>query len=171
MTSTEDDIDAAGRSLQDLAEGPAQEAADAIAQAFERAGSRIETSLATSARSGAASFSGLADSILRDMARLAAETLIEAPLRGALQTTLSGLPFFGARAEGGPVTPGGSYLVGERGPEIFTPGVAGQVGEQAAPVSINLTLARTDAAGTRLPSEVQIGRAVHRAILKGRRYS
>lgn len=171
MTRTEDDIDAVGRSLQDLAEGSAQEAADAIAQAFERAGSRIETSLTNSARAGAASFSGLADSILRDMARLAAETLIEAPLRSALQSTLSGLPFFGARAEGGPVTPGGSYLVGERGPEIFTPGVAGQIQGDTAPISIHLTLPPAASAPTALPSEVQIGRAVHRAILKGRRYS
>jgi hypothetical protein len=29
------------------------------------------------------------------------------------------------RAEGGPVTPGQSYIVGEQGPEVFTPGAAG----------------------------------------------
>lgn len=31
----------------------------------------------------------------------------------------------GARASGGPVTGGASYLVGERGPELFTPGASG----------------------------------------------
>lgn len=35
--------------------------------------------------------------------------------------------FGGARAEGGPVSAARPYLVGERGPEIFVPGVSGQV--------------------------------------------
>ena len=33
----------------------------------------------------------------------------------------------GARAEGGPVSAKGSYLVGEKGPEIFTPNTAGSI--------------------------------------------
>ena len=33
----------------------------------------------------------------------------------------------GARANGGPVTGGSSYLVGERGPELFTPGRSGMI--------------------------------------------
>jgi len=33
----------------------------------------------------------------------------------------------GARAHGGPVSGGRSYLVGERGPEIFTPNMSGQI--------------------------------------------
>ncbi len=33
----------------------------------------------------------------------------------------------GARADGGPVTGGSSYLVGERGPEIFTPSTSGGI--------------------------------------------
>jgi hypothetical protein len=33
----------------------------------------------------------------------------------------------GARAAGGPVSMGGSYLVGERGPEIFTPNIGGRI--------------------------------------------
>ena len=35
--------------------------------------------------------------------------------------------FRGARALGGPVMAGGSYLVGERGPELFTPGTSGNI--------------------------------------------
>ena len=35
--------------------------------------------------------------------------------------------FRGARASGGPVAPGGSYLVGERGPELFTPTSSGNI--------------------------------------------
>lgn len=35
--------------------------------------------------------------------------------------------FGGARALGGPVAPGGSYIVGERGPELFTPSSSGNI--------------------------------------------
>lgn len=35
--------------------------------------------------------------------------------------------YSGARADGGQVQGGASYLVGERGPELFTPGVTGQI--------------------------------------------
>jgi hypothetical protein len=35
--------------------------------------------------------------------------------------------FRGARANGGPVMGGSSYLVGERGPELFTPGTSGNI--------------------------------------------
>ena len=35
--------------------------------------------------------------------------------------------FGGGRASGGPVVPGKAYLVGERGPELLVPGVAGTV--------------------------------------------
>lgn len=35
--------------------------------------------------------------------------------------------FGGARAEGGPVTAGKAYLVGERGPELFSPGASGHI--------------------------------------------
>jgi phage-related minor tail protein len=37
------------------------------------------------------------------------------------------MPIQGARADGGPVTANSSYLVGERGPEIFTPSTSGNI--------------------------------------------
>lgn len=40
---------------------------------------------------------------------------------------IAGLNFGGKRAAGGPVTGGKSYLVGERGPEIFTPSNSGGI--------------------------------------------
>ena len=39
----------------------------------------------------------------------------------------AGQQYRGARASGGPVAAGGAYLVGERGPELFVPGSAGNV--------------------------------------------
>ena len=59
--------------------------------------------------------------------------------RQALADGLMGaLPFAGARAEGGPVVPGGAYLVGERGPEVFRPASAGEIGGATPSVTVNV---------------------------------
>jgi hypothetical protein len=42
-------------------------------------------------------------------------------------SAIAGLDFSGFRASGGPVMGGGSYIVGERGPELFTPGTSGTI--------------------------------------------
>jgi hypothetical protein len=46
---------------------------------------------------------------------------------GGLLGSLGGFIFGGARAGGGPVSPGRAYLVGERGPELVVPRAAGTV--------------------------------------------
>lgn len=48
--------------------------------------------------------------------------------------------FRGARAAGGPVTGGGTYLVGERGPELFTPGTSGNITPNNAMGGANITV-------------------------------
>ena len=54
------------------------------------------------------------------------ETLIR--LGGKVGSTLGNLnPFGGARASGGPVSMGKTYLVGEKGPELFSPGTSGSI--------------------------------------------
>jgi hypothetical protein len=54
--------------------------------------------------------------------------------------------FGGARALGGPVAPGGSYLVGERGPELFTPSSSGNITPNGAMGgnTINITVQGAD---------------------------
>jgi len=42
-------------------------------------------------------------------------------------SSLAGLDFSGFRASGGPVARGSSYIVGEKGPELFTPGASGSI--------------------------------------------
>lgn len=163
----DEDIEAAGAALDALAEGPAQRASAVISTAFAQTGETIETALSRAARQGELSFSRLTDSILRDLARLAVERVVEQPLQNALEGVLSGLPFFGARAEGGPVNPGGAYLVGERGPEMFVPTGNGDIAPVGPrPLTINISVA----SGTDAPSEDRIARAVSRAVQRGSRY-
>jgi hypothetical protein len=170
MTDFNDQTDAAGAALETLAEGPAQRASQAIEAAFARTGETIERAFERASQSGTASFSRLTESILRDLARLAAEQLIERPVSGAINSVLSSLPLFGARAEGGPVTPGGAYLVGERGPELFVPPGAGSIATGAPNITVNLTLGPGQDARTVEHSQARISRALARAVARGSRH-
>jgi hypothetical protein len=53
--------------------------------------------------------------------------LINTISAGGYTPELNAMRFRGPRALGGPVAPGGSYLVGERGPELFTPSSSGNI--------------------------------------------
>lgn len=55
--------------------------------------------------------------------------------------------FGGARAGGGPVSPGMSYLVGESGPELYTPSASGMISPLGGG-GIHLTLNITQPLGT-----------------------
>lgn len=57
------------------------------------------------------------------------------------------IDFGGARAYGGPVTPGTSYLVGENGPELFSPAMAGNISPGAGSGSISVPITINDYAG------------------------
>lgn len=59
------------------------------------------------------------------LAQLAGGDDIMTALKGG--ASLFGFKFGGARATGGPVSPGQAYLVGERGPEPFIPNTAGTI--------------------------------------------
>jgi phage-related minor tail protein len=53
--------------------------------------------------------------------------------------------FRGTRASGGPVTAGGTYLVGERGPELLTMGASsGYITPNGAGSTINVTVTSAD---------------------------
>ena len=57
-----------------------------------------------------------------DLVRLVFQNVVTAPLAKGIGNLISG-----ARADGGPVNSGRSYLVGERGPELFVPGSSGSI--------------------------------------------
>ncbi len=78
------------------------------------------------------------DDITKIITRLLVMQAISAVLGGSASPGLPGVdskaPFFaGPRAGGGPVQPNRSFLVGEKGPELFTPSTAGNITPNGAP--------------------------------------
>lgn len=74
----------AADALEGFADGNAIGAADDMAKAFELAGERISAALERAAKSGEFSFSSLAESVTRDLARLAITELFTGPLEHAI---------------------------------------------------------------------------------------
>ena len=70
----------------------------------------------------------------------------------------------GVRAEGGPVMKGGSYLVGERGPEMFSPGVSGMITPNHALGGGTTVIVNVDASGSSVEGDEQQGRELGRLI-------
>ena len=66
----------AGVALRALADGPAQETASTLSKIFAEAGQSIEASLAQAAKGGELEFRDMAESVLKDIARIVAESLI-----------------------------------------------------------------------------------------------
>ena len=107
-----------------------------LAAGAGRAGRLIEASLGRAIVSGKLGFDDLKRVALSALAQIAQASVwglfspsspSQAGLGGLLSTGLSGL--FGApgRSHGGPVTAGRSYVVGERGPELFVPSTGGRI--------------------------------------------
>lgn len=156
------ELGAASAALQAFAQGPAQQAADAVGESFERAGERISRALGSAAMGGEAAFKRLAKVILEELAKIALQRIF----------TQSGgkLPFFGGKAAGGAVNAGGAYLVGERGPELFVPRQAGEIAAASAGVvNVHFHLAAGADVGAVTRHQGQIAAAIARAVVYGRR--
>ena len=149
-------------------EASATASAAAIDQAFAKAGASLSSSLAKAAADGKLSLAGLAQAVISaaDSAAGTSGTGLGGVLSSLLSSATSA--FAGARADGGPVQPGGSYLVGERGPEVFTPASSGMVGPGTGP-AVNVTLNVTGDAKTLVRSQAQIATAISRAATLGGR--
>jgi len=72
--------------------------------------------------------------------------------------------FRGARAGGGSVKGGSQYLVGERGPELFTPGVSGMVTPNHALGGSTNIVVNVDASGSSVEGNEEQGRELGRLI-------
>ena len=68
------------------------------------------------------------------------------------------------KAEGGPVKKGGRFLVGERGPELFTPGVSGMITPNHALGGSTNVVVNVDASGSSVEGDEQGGRELGRLI-------
>lgn len=154
----------AAAALEALRE-PAERAADAIDAAFGRAGDGLARSLARAAADGEATLAELARAVL------AAVNAAAGGGGGGLSAAIAqavGTLFAGSRADGGPVAGGGTYLVGERGPEVFRPDGGGMIEPvSGAGVTVNVTVDGGPQALLR--SEGQIAQMLARAAALGAR--
>lgn len=159
----------AGAEIARVARDEIQPAAQLIEEAFSSVARTIERDLSRAARSGSLSLKGLAQSIVSDLKRVTIDTLVRKPLENLLSNAFGSL-FGGARAGGGPVAPGRSFLVGERGPELFSPSVSGRI--EPAPgraLSVSIVVQGAADAESFKRSETQIAAALARALARGER--
>jgi hypothetical protein len=147
-------------------EAPARAAARSIEEVFAVAGASLARSLSRAAADGEVSLAELARAVL---GAVSGGGRGGGGLGEALSTALSGA-FSGARAEGGPVTGGGAYLVGERGPEVFRPAGAGTIEPAAGGggISVTVQVSGGDAGGL-ARSDAQLAQALARAVSLGAR--
>ena len=68
------------------------------------------------------------------------------------------------KADGGPVMKGGSYIVGERGPELFSPGVSGMITPNHALGGSTNVVVNVDASGSSVEGDEDRGRELGRLI-------
>mgnify|MGYP003113755426 FL=1 len=89
---------------------------------------------------------------------------------GALGQTggIFGMLFGGGRANGGTVQGGRSYMVGERGPELFTPGRTGSIAPNSAIAGGANVTVNVDASGSSVEGDAdqasQLGKAIGVAV-------
>lgn len=156
------ELASAGAALQSFVQGPAKKSAEDIGASFDQAGRRIGAALGRAATGGENAFKQMAKVILEELAKIA--------LTEIFKSGGASLPFFGGKASGGAVNVGGAYLVGERGPEVFVPRQAGEIGPASGgAVSIHFHLGAGADAGAIARSQGQIAAAIARAVAYGRR--
>ncbi|USE39243.1 phage tail tape measure C-terminal domain-containing protein [Endozoicomonas sp. SCSIO W0465] len=93
---------------------------DTMAMAATNWANSFSTELANMVTKGQMDFGRLAESIINDILRIAIQANITQPL-------LQGMGLVPGKATGGPVMRGQTYLVGEKGPELFTASNSGNI--------------------------------------------
>ena len=132
-----------------------------INELYSSIGSTIETGL-VDAIEGAIN----GTKTLGDVARSVFTQIQRSLIQFGVNSFLGGLPGIGKmfRAEGGPVKRGGSFIVGERGPELFTPGVSGMITPNHALGGSTSVVVNVDASGSSVEGDEQRGRELGLAI-------
>jgi uncharacterized coiled-coil protein SlyX len=134
MEKTTEKTDTLAESLKKLKE-KGDEIQEGLGGAAVRGVKSLEDAL-VDVTMGAASakdaFKSMAKSIIADLIRIQIQQSITKPLASAMGSgnflqTIGSAIFGGARANGGSVSAGKSYLVGERGAEMFVPNQSGSI--------------------------------------------
>ena len=178
MERQETAIQKAKKSFDEYAE-TAQEVQANLANVALKGVKSLEDSLVgivTGATSAKDAFRSMAQSIIADLARMAIQKAITAPIAGAL----GGL--FGGKAIGGSVQRGRPVMVGERGAELFVPSSSGSIvsnknlagaGVGGGGITVNQTINVTTGVQQTVRSEIvnlmpQIANATKAAVADSR---
>lgn len=155
-------------SMRGQLEGP-------LATGVERAGRTIDNALARAITTGKVGFDDLKKVALSAMSQIARASLrnlfgsssgdggVGGGLINGISSAIASLLGSPGRATGGPVSAGRSYLVGERGPELFVPPGGGrieQLGGGIRDVRVGITIQ------TPAPSDPQVLRQSSRQVAR-----
>ena len=143
-------------------------------QVYRSIGSAVSDGIVnalTAAVEGTKSLADVASQTLRQVANILLQFGVNTALGGL--STVGGTGsifsklFGGFRASGGTVTGGRSYMVGEKGPELFTPGRTGSIAPSGsfggANVVVNVDASGTQAQGNQ-PNAKLLGQAIGAAV-------
>jgi len=135
-----------------------EEQADKLKEKYMEIGESVEQGIVqnlTDAAMGTKTLGEAAISVLNDLKRKLIEVAIQRAVAG-IGGKIGGFlgKIFTGKANGGPVSAGGSYIVGEKGPEILQMGSRGgniipnnRIGGQTNIVTVNVDASGTSAAG------------------------
>ena len=158
------------------------EQAAEMGRLYSAIGDSIQTGIVDSLTAAVEGTKSLAD-VASDTLKSIANILLQFGVQTALAGLGGGNPasiftklFGGGRASGGTVSAGTSYVVGERGPELFTPGRSGSIAPNNALGGSNIVV-NVDAGGTNAQGNGQnakqlgaaIGAAVQAELIKQQR--
>ena len=103
---------------------------------------------------------------LGDVARSVFTQIQRSLISFGVNAFLGGLPGIGGffRANGGPVSSGKSYMVGERGPEMFVPNTGGRIVPNSDMGGSTNVVVNVDASGSSVEGNEQDSRQLGRAI-------
>ena len=153
-----------------------QEAAKKLKEKFDQIGKSVEQNIVqnlTDAVMGAQSLGDALSNVLKNVQRQLVQMAVQSAVSGIgglFSNFLGGI--FGAnptpKAMGGSVSAGGSFLVGERGPELFVPSKSGSIVPNHALGGSTNVVVNVDASGTSVQgddrSAEQLGEIIASAV-------
>ena len=140
-----------------------------IEQSFKSLTQNISTDLAQGIQGlirGTSTLNDVLNNVLNKMIDAAFNMAFFGNASGTLTKGLGlfGSLFSGFLANGGPAKAGRSYIVGEKGPELFTPGVSGMVTPNSQMGGSTNIVVNVDASGSNVEGDEEEGRQLGIAL-------